>query len=96
MQIKVYGGSCIGTIYYNGKAKVMVIDNVKVDSDKRRMGIGMVLMEKVLSIALDNKIDSIELLVNPDNYAAKGLYNKMGFQKTDKEHHRMILRKFNE
>jgi len=27
----------------------------------------------VLSIALDNKIDSIELLVNPDNYAARTL-----------------------
>jgi len=94
MQIKVEHGSCIGTIYHNGKALIMVIDNVEVDKEYRNQGIGTMLMEKAIIVAIENNVDSIELLVNDDNEIAKGLYRKVGFQKTNKEHHRLILRVF--
>jgi ribosomal protein S18 acetylase RimI-like enzyme len=94
MQIKVEHGSCIGTIYHNGKALIMVIDNVEVDKDHRHQGIGTTLMQKAIETALNHDVDAIELLVNSDNEIAKGLYQKLGFQKTNKEHHRMILRNF--
>ena len=94
MQIKIEHASCIGTIYHNGKALVMVIDSVEVDEGHRHNGIGTTLMQKAIETALDYGVDSIELLVSPDNEAAKGLYGKVGFAKTNKEHHRMILRHF--
>lgn len=94
MQIKVEYGSCIGTIYNNGKAKIMMIDDVKVEENQRHKGVGTTLMEKAISIAKENDVDCIELIVNNDNETAKGLYHKVGFQKTNKEHYRLILRHF--
>lgn len=92
--ISVLGGSCIGTIYYNGKASVMVVDSVQVDEDKRHNGIGTALMEKVIIVAKDNNVDCIELVVNANDEIAKGLYDKVGFERTNKEHRRLILRHF--
>ena len=94
MQIEVDGGSCIGTIYHNGKATVMMVDSVEVDIDKRNKGIGTKLMKKVIEVAKANYVDSVELVVNSNNDIAKKLYHKAGFKKTNKEHHRLILRHF--
>jgi ribosomal protein S18 acetylase RimI-like enzyme len=92
--IVVDGGECIGTIYYNGKARIMMIDNVEVDKNKRHKGIGTVLMEKAIAAAKEYCVDSVELVANSDNKVAKGLYRKVGFQKTNKEHYRLILKHF--
>ena len=72
----------------------MLIDDVKVDERRRHQGIGTVLMEKAIEIAKENGVDCIELLVNGDNVAARGLYRKVGFKKTGKDHLRLILRHF--
>lgn len=87
-------GSCICTFYNNGKANVMIIDNVKVDKNHRRKGIGTTLMKEAIKIAKKRKVDSIELVVNSDNTIAKRMYKKNGFEKTKKDHYRLILRKF--
>ena len=50
-------------------------------------------MERVVSIAKEKNIDCIELVVNEDSIARK-LYNKIGFEKTKKEHCRLILNRF--
>ena len=92
--IGVDGGSCLGTIYWNGKATVMMVDVVEVAEDRRHTGVGMVLMDEVFAVAERNGVDSVELLVNADNEAAKGLYRKVGFEHTTKEHHRLLLRRF--
>lgn len=86
-------GSCILTFYHNGQAMVMIVDNVKVDKNRRRHGIGTTLMKEAIKIAKKRKVDSIELVVNSDNTVAKKLYKKVGFKKTDKEYFRMILNK---
>lgn len=86
-------GSCILTFYHNGQANVMMIDNVKVDKNHRRHGIGTTLMKEAVKIAKKRKVDSIELVVNSDNTIAKRLYKRVGFKKTDKEYFRLILNK---
>jgi ribosomal protein S18 acetylase RimI-like enzyme len=72
----------------------MMIDDVRVDERRRHQGIGTRLMQRCVEVARQNGVDSIELLVNGDNAAAKGLYRKAGFKNTGKEHQRMILRHF--
>jgi ribosomal protein S18 acetylase RimI-like enzyme len=94
IRISIQDGSCIGTIYNNGKATIMVVDSVEVNKSQQHKGIGTALMEKTISVAEDNNVDAVELIVNSDNEVAKGLYRKVGFQKTNKEHYRLILRQF--
>lgn len=87
-------GSCIGTFYNNGVANVMIVDSVFVEKKFRRKGIGLTVMKKALSVARKKNVDSIELVVNQNNVAAKRLYRKVGFKKTGKEYYRLILHKF--
>ena len=94
IQIAVAGGTCLGTIYHNGRALVMWVDDVKVDPERRGQDIGTALMLRAVGIAREENVDCIELVVNADNEAAKGLYRKVGFERTAKEHHRLILRRF--
>ena len=92
--IKLEKGSCLCTFYNNGKADVMIIDNVEVDKTHRRRGIGTQIIEHAIELARKRGVDSIELNVNSDNIPAKKLYEKMGFKKTNKDYYRLILRKF--
>jgi predicted GNAT family acetyltransferase len=85
--------SCIVTIYYNGKANVMVIDSVETKEEYRQMGYGTKLMKKVIETARLKNIDAIELVVNEDSIARK-LYAKVGFEETNKIHCRIILNHF--
>lgn len=71
----------------------MIIDNVQVNKNQRRRGLGTTLMNEAIKIAKNRNVDSIELVVNSDNTIAKRLYEKVGFEKTNKEHYRIILNK---
>ncbi len=93
IKISVKHASCLCTFYNNGKANVMIIDSVLVEENYRNQGIGAILLKKAVKSAIARKIDSIELIVNDDNTNAKNLYKKIGFEKTNKEHHRIILNK---
>lgn len=86
---------CLCTRYYNGRASVMMVDHVSVNRSERGRGYGTDLMVKVIGIAKEKLVDSVELVVNPDNKIAKKLYHKVGFEKADKEYYRLILRRFN-
>jgi|SRR3989344_6507210 len=92
--IKTEHGSCLCTFYNNGKANVMIVDSVDVDKDHRKKGIGIILMKKAIELAKKNKVDSIDLNVNKENIAAKKLYEKAGFIKTNKDYYRMILNRW--
>lgn len=87
-------GSCLCTVYHNGKAKVMVIDNVKVKKKHRNKGVGTSLLREAINVAINKHVDAIELVVNRDNTIAKRLYEKVGFRKTNKDHYRLILHRF--
>lgn len=86
-------GSCICTIFNNGKAKVMIVDSVIVNEPYRGQGYGQKLMKAVVDLAKTQDIDSIELQVNKSNEVAIRLYEKNRFQKTDKYYYRLILNK---
>lgn len=83
--------SCICTIYHNGKARIMMVDNVETAEKYRNQGYGQKLMEKVIEFAKSEKVDSIELVVNQDNAAAIRFYEKTGFKRIDKFFYRLIL-----
>ena len=83
--------SCLCTIYNNGKAKVMIIDSVLTKEEHRGRGYGTMLLNEALKLAKEENIDSVELIVNQDNAAAKKLYEKIGFKKINKDYYRIIL-----
>ena len=85
--------SCIITLYNNGKANVLIVDDVKVKEQFRRQGLATELLQQVILIAKTNNVDSIELTVNRDSIAEK-VYSKVGFVKTEKDYCRIILNKF--
>jgi len=86
--------SCLCTIYHNGKARVMWIDNVETTEQYRGRGWATRLMKEVLLLATELKIDSIELITNGDNLAAQRLYDGSGMERTGKQHWRRILNKW--
>ena|SRR3989338_5992494 len=86
--------SCLCTLYNNGKANVMLIDNVFVKEEFRKKNYGAKLLNKAVNLARELKVDSVELVVNKDNKVAKRLYGKVGFKKANKDYYRLILRKF--
>lgn len=57
------------------------IMNIAVRRDKRKLGIGSVLLEKLIEISTDFKCASITLEVNENNLPAIHLYEKFDFQK---------------
>lgn len=86
--------SCLCTFYNNGKANVMLIDDVKTEEKFKNKGYATRLFKEVIAEAKKSNVDSIELIVNRDNKIAKNLYKKVGFLKTKKECYRLILKKF--
>ena len=86
--------SCLCTFYNNGKANIVLIDDIQVKEEFRKKGFGTKLINKVINLARQLKVDSIELVVNSDNEPAKKLYEKVGFEKTNKYYYRLILNRF--
>ena len=56
------------------------IENVVVDPVRRRAGIGSALVQRVLHQAMSGKATSVLLEVRESNFAARKLYEKIGFQ----------------
>jgi ribosomal protein S18 acetylase RimI-like enzyme len=57
------------------------IEDVVVDNDFRRQGIGDALVTELLKIARGIGVDGVSLTCNPSRFAANSLYEKMGFVK---------------
>lgn len=55
--------------------------NIVVRSDLRHKGIGSLLLENIISICGDNKIERLNLEVNIKNTLAINLYNKYNFSR---------------
>jgi len=63
-----------------------VLDFVAVDEDMRGKGVGKALCIKCL-LDLGNRCDVIETRTMSDNFRAKALYTRLGFQATSSDHH---------
>ncbi len=53
---------------------------IGVDPDRRRRGIGQILMKSLIQKAIQMEVQSLFLEVRESNESARGLYEKLGFQ----------------
>ncbi|MFH0922434.1 MAG: N-acetyltransferase [Candidatus Micrarchaeota archaeon] len=63
----------------DGSAKILGLAVLK---EWRNKGIGKLLLEKALEVAMENKAKSVVMLVAEDNDIAQKLYEQSGFKKT--------------
>lgn len=59
--------------------KIMFIDSMAVDEQKRGKGIGHILFDYAVKLCKNQKYDALELQVNAKNRAAKAMYESYGF-----------------
>lgn len=59
--------------------KIMILNDLFVDSEIRKNGIGEQLIEASKSFAMEKNIKNIRLRTAKDNVVAQGLYDKMNF-----------------
>lgn len=57
------------------------IMNIVTKKEMRKKGVGTLLLEKIIQIARDQKLEKIFLEVNENNIQAIKLYEKFGFEK---------------
>ena len=57
------------------------ITDIVVKKDSRKLGIGSLLLEKLIQEAKEENVNSITLEVNVNNLPAQKLYEKYGFKK---------------
>lgn len=81
----------------------MEIMNLVTKKQKRRNGIGKLLLEKLIKMAEDHHFEKIFLEVNPTNEVARKLYEKVGFVEIgirknyygNNQHAMMMVKKLN-
>jgi ribosomal protein S18 acetylase RimI-like enzyme len=56
------------------------IEDLVVDQDARRRGVGQALIQEALRMAREAGANGVSLTSNPDRQAANRLYRQMGFQ----------------
>ena len=75
----VIDNKCVGYLEYSYIYDRMEIDNILVFEDYRCNGIGSKLLNYLIDIAKDKKVDNITLEVRVSNNVARRLYKKFGF-----------------
>ena len=61
--------------------KNWILNDLYVDKDHRKKGIGEALIKTAMDFARQNNAQFMELSTAVDNYTAKGLYEQTGFKK---------------
>lgn len=82
----VIDNKTVGYLEYDIMYEKMEIENIYVLENYRCMGIGSKLMEYLIKIANQNKIENITLEVRKSNNIAIKLYKKYGFNKIGIRH----------
>jgi ribosomal protein S18 acetylase RimI-like enzyme len=62
---------------------VVEVPMLVVSEDRRREGVGKLLMEEVQRLAAENNADLIELVATTQNTPAREFYRSLGFVETD-------------
>ena len=68
-----------------------VIEDMIVDQEYRGRGLGLKVMEKLISKAKSEGIEVLELTTNPKRIAANELYKKVGFNLHPTNHYLKVL-----
>ncbi|HET6595052.1 MAG TPA: GNAT family N-acetyltransferase [Anaerolineales bacterium] len=75
----IVGMLCL-TVYRVPTGLRSIIEDVVVDGNVRRRGIGEALVRHAIELARASGADGVSLTSNPQREAANGLYQSMGFQ----------------
>ncbi|MGE6415595.1 GNAT family N-acetyltransferase [Planococcus kocurii] len=67
--------------------KSWILNDMFVDLEARKLGIGQVLLQKARAYALKTDAKSIVLETAPDNFAAQKLYEKNGYIRDTQFYH---------
>ena len=81
------GNKVLGYADYSLIYDRMELDNIYVEEERRKEGIGKKLMACLVAIAIDNHVINITLEVRKSNEVARKLYKNFGFRE-------VALRKF--
>ena len=70
----------VGFLEYSLIYDRMEIDNIQVNDEYKRQGIGTKLMAHLISLAIEYRVVNITLEVRVSNEIARNLYKKFGFR----------------
>lgn len=65
-------------------SKILILNDLYVEKEERKNGIGEKLIQKVIELAQLSNADLVRLRTANDNYTAQGLYEKLNFKKDEK------------
>lgn len=82
--VAVENGEALGCISMNNALGEGFISKLMVSEEKRRQGIGRLLLEKLCEYAQKNKMFALTLEVRESNTPAIALYEKAGFKNMGK------------
>ncbi len=66
------------------RKKVGAVHEIVVDPDRRGLGIGKALMERILDYFRESGLDTVELWVGDENERALRFYKSLGFKEKDR------------
>ena len=78
------GQKILGYLIFYQAGLEMHIMNIAVHPGRRRQGIARAMLEKVLEVALANSVEECFLEVRESNFAARTLYERLGFKSIGK------------
>ncbi len=67
-------------------AKNWILNDLYVEADQRKQGIGALLIKAAMNFAKDNGANYLALSTAVDNYTAQALYENIGFIKQQPDH----------
>ncbi len=78
-------------IYRTPYTKKGILEDVVVDVDFRKQGIGTKLIQKAISKAKEEGVSSVHFTSKPSRESANQLYGKLGFKKRETNVYRLQL-----
>jgi len=67
--------------------RAWILNDLYVDSNARKQGIGEMLLQKAKEYAIETGAKSISLSTAPDNDSAQRLYEKNGYKRDSQFYH---------
>ncbi len=83
MMVAKAGETILGYLDFWHVEQEMRVINIAVHSQRRRAGIGSLLVQYLVDYGREHRVEQIYLDVRESNRAAVRLYEKFGFQKID-------------
>lgn len=71
--------------------KAWILNDLYVDPEVRKQGIGEVLLHKAKEHAVQTEAKSISLSTAPDNFSAQKLYEKNGYERDSQFYHYELI-----